>query len=221
MKKELTIIALAAAMLAAGTANAQLGINAGYAPVTITNATTSGNSTTTTTVDMDGFFAGVNYNLNLSGELGLSFGLQGHFNTKTSKGSADYIVISGNDEATTTQVLLDVPVLANYSLALGSSAKLSLFAGPTISYALSGNTHVKSTTTLLGNTSTTETDYDMYGDNSNSERLDLSATFGVALIYNDFRLFGGYRFGLLDLDQRDNVKSTTGGLFFGLGYALR
>lgn len=75
---------------------------------------------------------------------------------------------------------------------------------------------LSSSTTVLGSTSTAENDYPMYDDNSNNERFDL----GLALQYTDFRLFGGYRVGLLDLNSSDNVNTKTSGLFVGLGYAL-
>ena len=220
MKKTIAIVACAAVMLFAGKANAQLGINVGYAPVTLSTATTIGNNTTTSTSEMDGFFAGVTYNYGISKDLGVAFGLQGRYNTKTSTGSANFVVVSGNDKSTTTQILLDVPVLFNYSLPLGGSAKLSAFAGPTFSYAVYGNTHVTSTATILGVSSTSETDYAMYGDNSTNNRLDITAAFGLQFQYNDFRLFGGYRIGLTDLNTNDNVKTTSSGLFVGLGYNL-
>ena len=219
MKKTIAIVACAAVMLLAGKANAQLGFNVGYAPVTLTTATTIGNTTTTSSSEMDGFFAGVTYNYGLSGDLGVAFGLQGRYNTKTSTGSANFVVVSGNDKSTTTQLLLDVPVLFNYSLPLGS-AKLTAFAGPTFSYAVYGNTHVTSTTTILGSSSTSETDYPMYGDNSTNERLDITAAFGLQFQYSDFRLFGGYRMGLTDLNANDNIKTTSSGLFVGLGLNL-
>lgn len=219
MKKTIAIVACAAAMLFAGKANAQLGVNIGYAPVTLTTAVTSGNTTTKTSSEMDGFFAGITYNTAISGDLGVAVGLQGRYNTKTSTGSANFVVVSGNDKSTTTQILLDVPVLFNYSLPLGS-LKLTAFAGPTISYALYGNTHVVTNTTILGSTSTSETDYAMYGDNSTNNRLDITAAFGLQFQYNNYRLFGGYRIGLTDLNTDDNVKTTSSGLFVGLGMNL-
>jgi|GEM_PF-2961538 len=36
-------------------------------------------------------------------------------------------------------------------------------------------------------------------DDSNNKRMDLSAAFGLALLYNDFLLFGGYGMDLVDL----------------------
>ena len=220
MKRTITIIACAAAMLFAGKANAQLGINVGYAPVTLSSATTIGNTTTNTSSEMDGFFAGITYNNVLSGNLGVAVGLQGRYNTKTSTGSANFVVVSGNDKSTTTQILLDVPVLFNYNLPLSGSAKLTAFAGPTFSYALYGNTHVTTSTTILGSTSTSENDYAMYGDNSTNNRFDITAAFGLKFQYSDFCLFGGYRLGLTDLNNNENVKTTSSGLFIGLGYNL-
>jgi len=220
MKRTIAIVACAAFMLLAGKANAQLGVNVGYAPVTLATATTIGNTTTNTSSEMNGFFAGVTYNYGIGKDLGVALGLQGRFNTKTTTGSANFVVVSGNDKSTETQILLDVPVLFNYSFPLGGNAKLSAFAGPTFSYALYGNTHVTSTTTILGSSSTTETDYNMYGDNSANNRFDITAAFGLQFQYNEFRLFGGYRLGLTDLNSNDNVKTTSKGLFIGLGMNL-
>ena len=220
MKKTIAVVACVAAMFFAGKANAQLGINVGYAPVTLSTATTVGNTTTNTTFEMDGFFAGVTYNYGFGKNLGLAFGLQGRYNTKTTTGNVNVIVASANEKSTTTQMLFDVPVLINYSLPIGSDIKLTAFAGPTFSFAVYGNKHVTTTTTLLTNTSTTENDYPMYDDNSTNSRFDLAAAFGLQFQYTNFRLFGGYRIGLTDLDTRDNVKTTSAGLFVGLGYNL-
>ena len=220
MKKTIAIIACAAAMLLAGTAKAQMGVNIGYAPVTYTSKVTVGNNTNTSTSDMNGFFAGFTYNYGFAKNMGVAFGLQGRFNFKTSTGNANFVVVSSNDKSTTTQILLDVPLLFNYSLPLGSSAKLSAFAGPTFSLAVYGNTHVTTTTTLLGNTSTSETDYDMYGDDSEMNRFDITAAFGLQFQYTDFRLFGGYRIGLMDLNSNDNINIKSSGFFVGLGFAF-
>ena len=70
MKKTFAFIAVAAAMLATGTAKAQLGINIGYAPVTLTTETTLGNTTSTSSSELNGFFAGVNYNYGIAKSLG-------------------------------------------------------------------------------------------------------------------------------------------------------
>ena len=220
MKRNIVIIAFAAAMLMAGKANAQLGINIGYAPVTFNQATTLGNTTTKTSSEMNGFFAGVNYNYGIGKDLGVAFGLQARYNVKSSTGSANFVVVSGNDKSTTTQLLLDIPVLFNYSFPLSGSAKIGAFAGPIVSYALYGNTHVTTTSTILGRTSTTENDFAMYDDSSENNRLDITLAVGLQFQYDVFRIYGGYRFGLTDLNTNDNIKTTCSGLFIGLGYNL-
>lgn len=221
MKKTFAIVVCAAAMLFAGKANAQLGINVGYAPVTLSKTFTNGNTKTTSSFEMNGFFAGVTYNYGIQNNLGVAFGLQLRYNTKTTTSAGDFFgLASGSDKYHYTQLLFDVPVLVNYSFPLGSEAKLTAFAGPSFSIAASGNSHKTSTQTIVGTTSTSESDQAWYGDNSNNNRFDLTAAFGVQLQYSQFRLFGGYRLGLIDLDSRDNYKTTSAGIFVGLGLSL-
>lgn len=222
MKKTIAIVVCAAAMLLAGKANAQLSINAGYAPVTFTAATTVGNSTTTTSSELNGFFVGATYNYGIIKDLGVAFGLEARLNTKSSTGSSNFVVISGNSKSRTTQVLFDVPVLLNYSFPLNKDAKLSALAGLAFSYAVYGNTHVTTTTsTIISGPATSESDYPMYGDNSNNKRFDVTLPIGLQFQYKDYRLFGGYRFGLADLNTNNNIKTTSSGIFIGLGYGLK
>lgn len=210
MKKVSFIIAAALVMLFAGNAQAQLGVNIGYAPQTTTSVI--GNSSSTS--DMNGFFAGVNYNHVLSGNIGLSFGGQVRYNTKNEE--AHVGTISG--KWSHTQILVDVPVLLNFAIPMGSDARIALFAGPVFSYAIQGNSHFKATGSITGLSG--ETDNNWYGEHSNNSQFDLMGAAGAALEFKTFRIFGGYRMGFLDLDKSDNVKSTTSGIFIGLGYLL-
>ena len=215
MKKSIKLMAVAALVLVCGKANAQLGINVGYAPETLTTNITSGNTTNSSSKDLNGFFAGVNYNLPLSGNLCLSLGAQGRFNVRTNEET----LLTVTAKTTETQMLVDIPVLVNFGFNLNPVAMLSFYAGPMLTYALSGNTNVtthSSATNLLDS----NTDVNWYGDNTNNERMNLSGVVGVALDYASFRLFGGYRFGLTDLDNRDNISTTAAGVFVGLGITL-
>ena len=120
MKKSILIIAVTAALLFAGKANAQsLGINLGYAPQTTTNFTPG---------EMAGFFGGVNYNHVLSGNIGISFGGQLRYNYKKTATT----VLSATTTTTYTQMLIDVPVLLNFAIPLGGNARLAVFAGPAL-----------------------------------------------------------------------------------------
>ena len=222
MKKIFAMVAVAAGLLFAGNANAQLGVNIGYAPQTYTRTVTSGSNTNTTTTNMSGFFAGVNYNLNLTGDLNVSLGAQFRYNTsKDTLVNANVGSLAGaKSENTNTQSMIDIPILFNYGFNLNSALKLSVFVGPTISYALAGNTHTTTTVTVLGSNSVTESDSDWYGDNSNRKKLDVAATIGLNVQYNQFRLFGGYNMGLLNLTSADNTTLKASNIFIGVGMAL-
>ena len=200
--KTFAIIAVVAAMFFAGNANAQtLGVNLGYAPQTTTNFTPG---------EMAGFFGGVNYNHVLSGNIGLSFGGQLRYNYKKTTNT----VLSASQITTHTQLLIDVPVLLNFAIPLGGNARLAVYAGPVLSYALNGNTNISE------NVLNTSNDYKWYGDNSNYKQFDLLGAVGAALEFQQFRLFGGYRMGLLDINKSEKTTSKTSGIFVGLGYLL-
>ena len=219
MKK---IFAFAAAVvLFAGIANAQLGVNVGYAPQTYTQVYTNGNNSNTTTEQMRGYFVGANYNMPVSGDLCVSVGAQFRMNTSSDTVAGNLGSIAGGSYVNKhTQALIDIPVLFNYGLKLSNNLKVSLFVGPTVSYALSGNDHTTVTTTVLGNTSTTESDNNWYGENSKAKKLDVSATVGAMATLNDIRFFAGYNMGLMNLTGADNTTMKGSNWFVGVGYAL-
>ena len=210
MKKIFAFAALAAAVLFAGnTANAQLGINVGYAPQSYKMDYTSGSLSLKDTTSMTGFFLGVNYNVNITGDLNVSVGLQGRYNTYSDENT----VLGVTTKTNSTQMLVDVPILFNYGLSLTDDLKVSLFLGPTISYALSGKT-----TYTVGSIETTSDWYKE--DEGNQGAFDLGGTLGVCASFSGIRLFGGYNMGLMNLSKADNTTVKGSNWFIGLGYAL-
>lgn len=205
-------MAVAACMLFAGKANAQLTLNVGYAPTTLTY-TYGGNDTK---MDMNGFFVGANYNINLTGDLNVAVGADFRFNTKTDKDGASLFGVAATSEVTRTQMLIDVPVLFNYGLSLNSDLRIAAFVGPTFSLALSGKT--KSDAAVAGWDGSTE--YDWYGDGSDWKKFDIALTFGLELGYRQYRLFGGYNMGLMNLTSTDDATMKANAWFVGLGFAL-
>ena len=221
MKRLFAVLAVSAAMLVAGKSYAQLSIRAGFAPETWTSTVTVNNNSTSTTTKLKGIFVGAHYNFTLTGDLGLSLGAQYRFNFGKQTSSGDLLGLAGATiESKKTQSVLDVPVLLNYGLDLSDAMRLSIFAGPTLNLALAGNTHQTVTTTVLGKTSVTETDYDWYGDKTDMEVLNVSATFGVNFTYMNFGIFAGYNMGLLDMNKEDDYSLKTAGFFVGLGYTF-
>lgn len=216
MKKTLTILAVAVAMLV--TANAQTGINIAYTPQTINS--TNGNLHDT--IRLDGIAIGINQNIALSGDLALSVGLQGRYGFASSETTVNLGILgSATATAAHKQLLIDVPVLLNYGFNLGSNVRLTLFAGPTVSFALMGKTTWSGNASVLGALNLgTDGEDDWYDDNSNNSRFDIGATIGANLSFNQLRLFAGYNMGLLNLSTADNTTRKAAGFFVGVGYVL-
>ena len=209
MKKVFAIVAFVAAMFVAGNAQAQLSVNIGYAPESI--KTVIDNSVSTE--NYQGFFAGVTYNIGLAKDLGVAIGPQLRLNTN-SETSSLYIPFVGTITGTSksTQLLIDVPVLFNYGISINRDFTVTPFIGPMLTLAATGKTKVT--------TNNTTNTYNWYGDNSSYSRFNLNGVGGVALAYNQFKLFGGYRLGLLDLDSRNDYNVKTQGFFVGLGISF-
>lgn len=216
MKKTLTILAVAVAMLV--TANAQTGINIAYTPQTINS--TNGNLHDT--IRLDGIAIGINQNIALSGDLALCVGLQGRYGFASSETTVNLGILgSATATAAHKQLLIDVPVLLNYGFNLGSNVRLTLFAGPTVSFALMGKTTWSGNASVLGALNLgTDGEDDWYDDNSNNSRFDIGATIGANLSFNQLRLFAGYNMGLLNLSTADNTTRKAAGFFVGVGYVL-
>ena len=202
MKKVFAIVALVAAMFVAGNVQAQSTIYAAYAPETFV----VGNSNT----NYQGFALGFTQNVGLAQGIGVAAGAQFRMNMKSE--SSTLLGVTGTSKD--SQILIDVPILFNYKIAVNRDLAIVPFVGPMPSLALTGST--KFSETLLGTTTTT----DWYGDNSNRSRFNLYAVFGADVKFSNFNLFGGYRLGLLDLNKSDNATLKTNGMFVGLGYTL-
>ena len=210
MKKLIAIVAFVAAMCVAGNAQAQLSLRFGWAPETFTSSYNNHNDSET----YNGFFVGVFNNFDLKNGLGLTAGVQGRMNMKTEKDKEATITFVTKER----QMLIDVPIALNYSIAFGSNVKVTPFVGPMVSFALSG----KTTDSQHGDITNLdhESTYDWYGDNAMFKRLNLSVMGGVNLKYVRLNIFGGYMKGLLDVDTIDNLTTKTSGFFLGLGYDL-
>jgi len=200
MRKALAIVALVAAMFVAGNVQAQTVLYGGYSPETFVAGNTNSN--------YQGFFVGFAQNFGIAQNVGVTAGAQFRMNTASESTTFLGVTTTTKD----TQYLVDVPILFNYGIGINREFKITPFAGPMLSIALAGNTKY----TIGSNTSTT----DWYGDNSNLNRFNLYAVVGTDVQFSKLNIFGGYRLGLLDLNESDNVILKTNGLFVGLGFKL-
>ncbi len=218
MKKVFTIIACSMALLFTGKANAQTSVNLGFTPTTI--STSNGNFHDT--IALNGISIGINQNLSISGDLYVSVGLQGRYSFAKKERTLD-LGILGSATATVeySQLAIDIPVLLNYSFNLGKDLRITPFVGPTITFALSGKTASSGNASVLNLLNlNTDGEDDWYDEGSNNSRFDIGATVGAALTFSQFRVYGGYNLGLINLSTADNTTRKSAGFFLGLGYKL-
>lgn len=197
MKKVFAIVALIAAMFVAGNAQAQIIAYLGYAPEKF--KTTDSYSGTFSGTIYQGFFLGGAYNIELPVKgLGVAAGGQFRMN------------IRSNNAMTDTQLLFEIPILANYAIPVSKDITVAPFAGPMLSFALFGQTKGKNT------------DYKQswYGEHGSLKRFNLYGVVGAEASYTNFMLFLGYRFGFLDIDKLNGYKTKANGFFVGFGYSL-
>ena len=117
MKKILSIVAVAAMMLFAGKANAQLSVHAGYQSYTI-SADISGYGSSS--ASDDGFYAGLTYDYQAGAGLGVAPGI--------------YFAYVENI------VDIRVPILLNYGIKMDQIG-LGAFAGPQVTIGLAGDAY--------------------------------------------------------------------------------
>jgi len=192
------MVALVAALFIAGNVQAQSTVYATYAPETFVTGNSSNN--------YQGFALGFVQNVGVA--KGISVAAGGQFRMNMKSETSTLLNVKEN------QILVDVPILFNYNIAVNRDLSIIPFVGPMPSLAISGNT--KETGTVTGIT----LNQSWYGDNSNLNRFNLYAVFGADVKFTNFNLFGGYRLGLLDINKSNNVTTKTNGLFVGLGFTL-
>ena len=238
MKKVFAFVAVAAAMLFAGQAYAQLSVNAGYVNKTMDwhYEYKYNNTTYTTDTNMSfggGFFVGASYNYALSNDLNVSAGLYLNYNSTKDERSSTLGGITTERKNVTTMMDLNIPILVNYKYSLSDDLAVFAFAGPNIQFGLSANQKRTVTTSgapIASMNGTTETTNNMYAkedgeDDADLNRLDVGVMVGVGAQFMNFRLQAGYCMGLFDRstykeDSDEVFRENFNHLFIGVGYAF-
>ena len=233
MKKVFSFVAVAAAMLVAGTASAQLSVNAGFLSNTArihTETTALGVTKTndTSAVLGSGFYVGGSYNLEIVGGLGVAPGIYFDMTTKKEENKLAGITSTTNS----TMMDLNIPIMLNYKLTFGDDFAVFAFAGPDVVLGLSAKT--KTVTKIDGVSGETTTEGDAYKKENGAEkpamtRFDIGVMFGAGVQFSSFRLETGYELGMLN---RLGMKETSAAgvswkgsqkhtrFFVGIGYAF-
>ena len=181
MKKIIASVFAAALLLAGTNAFAQMSVAAGWVNATDKVVSTIGSNSSTSNQDLNGFFAGVSYNLALgvADGLGLAPGafVQGLF-------GAD------ENDHKYTDFSLNVPININYGLELASDFKIVAFTGPVLQLGLLK----KESYTNGSNTNTT----DYYAGDNPYSRFNVLWGVGAGFEVNEkYQIMVGADFGLL------------------------
>lgn len=211
MKKIITIVALFCALFAAEKAQAQLNISLGYAPERFHSSLESLDTVNWFT----GFYAGLDYEIELGGPLSLTIGAQYRFNIWNHSEHINQDSLFSHNMVRMRQTLVDIPIMVHYNIPLSSNLSLSPFVGPVFSIATAGST--KRTLTYPDNITSEENWYDK---NSTKSRFNLYGVAGIKLNYNRVNVSVGYRMGFLDMDKADAITTKVSGLFIGVGHCF-
>lgn len=126
MKKFFSIALVAAAMLFAGKANAQISIHGGYQNETQKVSVGSGSES----ISGNGFYIGGNYNMEAGAGLGVAPGVYFAYSSYSIKGS---------DESF-SKMDIRIPVLLNWGMNMGEIG-VGLFGGPMVNIGVGGDAY--------------------------------------------------------------------------------
>ena len=194
MKKTLCILLAAAALFAGVQANAQMSVGAGYQNLTQNYGGT--------TVNGNGAYAGVSFNIPIAGGLGVAPGV--YYTLATYEQQALWGLVKGN----TMEHAINVPLNFNFGYNLARDMRAFIFAGPTFQYGLSSKTKND-----YAGAATTQTDNYTKSD---AQRFVIYAGGGLGMdIANKFQVTVGYDQSVTNMIKSDSNKVSRGLLKIG------
>lgn len=211
MKKTISTILAASLMLIGSQAFAQMSVNAGYL-----NSTQSFKDANTKSINANGAFVGVSYNIPVAGALGFAPGVYYSLIANKSGGSGTVLGTSVSASSSFMEHALNAPLYLNYGIDLAGDSKVFVYGGPTLQFGLA------STTKLSGGVgeSTADRTYNNY-DNKNYSRFNVYLGGGVGFQLSAFQITLGYDYGMLNLYKGENATRThRSNLKVGIGYVF-
>ena len=197
MKKIFSTLLVASLMLLGTQVFAQTTFNVGYLNSTLATKNTSSGS--------NGAFAGVSFNLPISGGLGVAPGI--YYSALFSKNTE----LFGFGTGTFQEHAINVPVYLNYAFALASDTKFFIFGGPTAQYGLMSKVKHE-----VGNVNAT---VDNYKD-SDFNRFNVYLGGGVGFQAGAFQVTAGYDYGMMNQYKNTDVTCRRSNIKIGVGFAF-
>ena len=195
MKKILTTLLAASLMLLGTQAFAQTSVNAGYLNSTLATKNLSHNS--------NGAFAGVSFNVPISGAFNIAPGL--YYSALFAKDSEFLGFGSGSFQ----EHAINVPVYLNFAFSLASDTKFFIFGGPTAQYGLMSKVKHE-----VGSLNTT---VDNYKD-SDFNRFNVYLGGGVGFQAGAFQVTAGYDYGMMNQYKNTDVSCHRSNIKIGVGF---
>ena len=211
MKKFISTL-LAASLMLFGTHDfAQMSVNAGYL-----NSTQSFKDAGTKSINSNGAYAGVSFNIPVAGALGFAPGVYYSLIANKSGGSGTIMDIPVTASSTFMEHALNAPLYLNYGIDLARDSKVFIYGGPTVQFGLA------STTKLSGGVGESTADRtDNNYDNKNYSRFNVYLGGGVGFQLSAFQITLGYDYGMLNLYKGENATRThRSNLKVGIGYVF-
>lgn len=215
MKKVITTVLAASLMLVATNAFAQLSAGAGYINATDKSVYTDskGNKTITNT-PLNGFYAGVQYDMPVAAVSGL--GVEAGVYANYLFGSNHYDGLFGLGAGTDkySELNLNIPINATFGFDLAGDTNVFAYAGPTFQFGLSSQS-----TYILDSDKSSKTVTDNYAD-PDRNRFNLLIGGGIGAQVSGFRITVGVDQSLLNYLTADNYTGSRFQLKIGAGYAF-
>ena len=211
MKKFFSTLLAASLMLLGTQAFAQMSVNAGYL-----NSTQSFQDSNSKSINSNGAYAGVSFNIPVAGGLGFAPGVYYSMIANKSGSSGTIMGIPVTASSTFMEHALNAPLYLNYGIDLARDSKVFIYGGPTVQFGLA------STTKLSGGVgeSTDDRTYNNY-DNKNYSRFNVYLGGGVGFQLSAFQITLGYDYGMLNLYKGENATRThRSNLKVGIGYVF-
>lgn len=221
MKKIFATILAASLMLVATNAFAQLTAGIGYINSTEKSVYTPDNGDpVTSTRPLNGFYVGADYNIPVPAVSGLSVEPGLYASMLFGKQDVEEIklltvVLYPGGTYKYSDIALNVPIKAKYSIDLSGDTKVFVYAGPTFSYALSNKTQYATT----GSSDYSTTD-NLKGNSANRNPFNIYLGGGLGFQVAQIQINLGYDFSLLNYSTADKTKLSRPLLRIGVGYAL-
>ncbi|MBP5675414.1 MAG: hypothetical protein J6W94_00170 [Bacteroidales bacterium] len=215
MKKIFATLLAASLMFAATDAFAQLSAGLGYINATDKSVYTANNGDKTTTeTPLNGFYAGVQYDMPIPAVSGL--GIEAGLYANYLFGSKHYDGLLGFGAGTDkySELNLNVPVHATFGFNLSGDTNVFAFAGPTFQFGLSS-----SSTYILDSDKSSKNVTDNYAD-PDRNRFNLLIGGGIGAQVAGIRIVLGVDQSLLNYLTADNYTGSRFQLKLGVGYAF-